>query len=262
MADARSTDYPSLLRLDGRGFVVMGAGQGIGAEASRALAQAGASLLCVDNDPGRAEEIANETGGTACVADVTERGDVERVFAEARALPGGLGGIVDIVGLANVQPLSAFTDEAWEAQFRIVFRHAWLAVQLGGAALADAGGGSIAFVGSLSGARALPGQVAYGTAKAALHHLVRTAARELAPKGVRINAVAPGYVRTPRLSQLYSADQWARLEAQIPLGHAAQPSEIASALLFLSSDLASHVTGHILAVDGGLAVTTSLPDPS
>jgi NAD(P)-dependent dehydrogenase (short-subunit alcohol dehydrogenase family) len=102
-------------------------------------------------------------------------------------------------------------------------------------------------------------QVAYGTAKAALHHLVRSAASELARDRIRVNAVAPGFIRTPRLEQILTADQWKLIEQAIPLGRAAQPHEIAAPLLFLASELSSHITGQVLAVDGGLANEAALP---
>jgi NAD(P)-dependent dehydrogenase (short-subunit alcohol dehydrogenase family) len=102
-------------------------------------------------------------------------------------------------------------------------------------------------------------EVVYGTAKAALHYLVLSAASELARDGIRVNAVAPGFIRTPRLEQMLGADQWALVDRAIPLGRAAQPHEIAAPLLFLASELSSHVTGQVLAVDGGLANEAALP---
>jgi NAD(P)-dependent dehydrogenase (short-subunit alcohol dehydrogenase family) len=252
-------DYLSLLKLDGRSFVVLGAGQGIGAEACRALTQAGASVLCVDSNAERAAAIAREVGGHAFVADVTVRADMQRLFEEARQIAGSLHGIVDIVGAATTRSLSGFDDADWERQYAIVLRHVFLTLQYGAEAVAQSGGSSITFVGSIAGTASIPGQAAYGSAKAALHQLVRTMSHELAPKNIRVNAVAPGIVRTPRLMERLSADQWRRIEERIPMQRAAQPSEIASALLFLASDMASHVTGHILAADGGLAAVTPLP---
>ncbi len=117
----------------------------------------------------------------------------------------------------------------------------------------------MAFVGSMSGTTTLVGQAAYGTAKAALHQLVAGAARELGARKVRVNAVAPGFARTPRLNSMFDESQWADIGRCIPLGSAAVPSEIAGPLLFLVSDLASHVTGQTLAVDGGLAHTIAMP---
>ena len=110
----------------------------------------------------------------------------------------------------------------------------------------------------MGGDRAVPNQAAYSSAKAALHHLVRCAGAEYAPRGVRINAVAPGYVRTPRLNHRLSEDAWSAIGKVIPLGRPATPAEIAAPLLFLASDLSAHVTAEILAVDGGAGVVVEL----
>jgi NAD(P)-dependent dehydrogenase (short-subunit alcohol dehydrogenase family) len=257
---AHHPDYLSLLSLDGRGFVVLGAGQGIGEQSAHALSQAGAKVLCVDSDAGRAEAVARAVNGFPCVADVTRRDDVARIFSEARAALGAVRGVVDIVGVARLKALADFSDEEWDWQFGIILRHAFLALQYGAAAVAEAGGGTLTFVGSLAGARSVRKQVAYGTAKAALHHLVRGAAQELAPQHIRVNAIAPGFIRTPRLEQLLSSEQWREVEDHIPLGKAALPCEIAGPILFLASDLSSHVTGQIVAVDGGLNNAAALPD--
>ena len=251
-------DYLSLVRLDGRLVVVLGAGNGIGRQVSHALAQAGARVVCVDREAPLAEFVAGEVAGIPVTADVTRREEVERVFAEAVAAA-PVRGVVDIVGMPRLGPLRDLDDAGWRWQLDMVLTHAFLAVQIGGQAVAQAGGGSLVFVGSLAGLATLPGQVAYGAAKAALHHLVAGAARELGPRGVRVNAVAPGFVHTPRLNSLLSTEQWAQIDAQIPLGSAAQPAEIAATILFLSSDLASHVTGQTLSVDGGVGRNLRLP---
>jgi NAD(P)-dependent dehydrogenase (short-subunit alcohol dehydrogenase family) len=239
---------------------VLGAGQGIGEQSAHALAQAGARVVCVDNDRSRAEAVAGAVKGRAIVGDVTKREDVERIFNEAKAELGAVNGVVDIVGVARLKPIADYSDEDWGWQFDIVLRHVFLALQYGAAAVAAAGGGTMTFVGSLAGARSVRKQVAYGTAKAALHHLVRNSAQELAEKRIRVNAVAPGFIRTPRLEQILSPDQWANVEGHIPLGRAAQMYEIAGPILFLASDLSSHVTGQVLGVDGGLNNAAALPD--
>ena len=116
------------------------------------------------------------------------------------------------------------------------------------------------FVGSISGLAHVAGQAAYGSAKAALHQLVASMGRELAPSGVRVNAVAPGFTQTPRLLQILSSDQWTQVASIIPLGTQGQPSEIAAAILFLASDLSSYVTGQVLAVDGGMTGQVIVPE--
>jgi NAD(P)-dependent dehydrogenase (short-subunit alcohol dehydrogenase family) len=141
-----------------------------------------------------------------------------------------------------------------------VLQHAYLAIQIGGPRIARGGGGTITFVGSLAGSMAIRNQVAYGAAKAALHHLVRSYSLECARDGVRINAVAPGFIRTPRLNRMLNEEQWQTIGKFVPLGRAALPSEIAAVLLFLSCDLSSHVTGQVLSVDGGVGAVAALPE--
>lgn len=254
-------DYTGLLKLEGRGFVVLGAGDGMGRQTCHALSQAGADVLCVDNDASRAEVVAREVRGRPLTADVTSRADVQRVFdAAAECFGSRLSGVVDIVGVAMAGGLPSLDDEAWTRQFDLVLRHAYLAIQIGGAALASRGGGSMVFVGSISGEVSVPNQAAYGTAKAALHHLARCAAHEFGPSGVRINVVAPGFVRTPRLLKGLGEDFWQRAADMNPLRRVAIPADIASAILFLSSDLAGYVTGNVLTLDGGTNFVAALPN--
>jgi NAD(P)-dependent dehydrogenase (short-subunit alcohol dehydrogenase family) len=220
--------------------------------------------VCVDVDKSRADIVAKETDGVARVADVTDRSQVDALFADIAAHVGPPRGLVDIVGMPVPGQLNELTDDGWSRQFHLVLDHVFLALQIGGAAIARSGGGAMVFVGSNSGLAHMPGMLAYGTAKAALHHLVGSAARDLAASGVRVNAVAPGFTRTPRLEAVLDEQAWRRAGAQIPRGSAATPAEIASVILFLASDLASYVTGHTLVADGGRTgtISGSLTEPS
>lgn len=252
VCDTRSVpDYYKRLRMDGRVFVVLGAGNGIGRQTAHALSQVGASVVCVDREAELAREVAGEVGGLDLVADVMDRAQVETLFATVAAEVGPPTGLVDIVGLPVPGHLTQLDDEQWDRQFDVVLRHAFIAMQVGGREIARAGGGAMVFVGSNSGLAHMPGMLAYGTAKAALHHLVGSSARDLAADNVRVNAVAPGFTRTPRLEALLDEEGWRRAGARIPRGSAASPDEIASVILFLASDMASYVTGHVLVADGG-----------
>jgi NAD(P)-dependent dehydrogenase (short-subunit alcohol dehydrogenase family) len=163
-----------------RAHIVLGAGQGIGEQAAHALAQQGARVLCVDLDAVRAQSAARAVGGEALAADVTQRSEMRRVFAEADRLFGSsLFGIVDVVGMVTGTPLQDMDDTHWRHQFDMVFTHAHLAVQYGAPLLARNGGGSMVFVSSIAGLGARKGgMLAYGAAKAALNHLVRSAAHD------------------------------------------------------------------------------------
>ncbi len=131
--DSAVPDYPGRLRLDGRGFIVLGAGQGIGRQASHALASVGANLVTVDVDPDLAADIAGEVGGTPWSGDATKREDVERLFGDAAdAFGGKVDGFVDIIGMAQYMGLLDIDDDLWEWHQNIVLRHAYLALQVGG----------------------------------------------------------------------------------------------------------------------------------
>jgi NAD(P)-dependent dehydrogenase (short-subunit alcohol dehydrogenase family) len=251
-------NYANPASLEGRGFVVLGAGQGIGRQTSHALAQEGARVLCVDRDQALADSISSEVKGIACVADVTARADVERVFAEAVVHFGDtLSGLVDIVGIADIRTLPDTDDASWNRNFDLNVRHAYLAIQIGARAMAK--GGSMVFVSSISGTLSIENEVSYGAAKAALNHLVRGAAHELGPQNIRVNAVTPGFVRTPRLLAALSEDFWTGLKTYIPLRRAAEPSDVAKAILFLASDMSAYVTGAVIPIDGGLSTVAPVP---
>lgn len=255
MTSTDATDvpqYPALLRLDGRGVIVVGAGQGIGRQSAHALAQAGARVFCVDNQEALAKEVAAEVDGIAFTCDARERDEVERAVAVAEAELGRIDALVDIVGMAKWADHLSTTDEDWTWTFDMVLRHAFLFSQAAGARMIEHGRGSMVFVASVSGMTSAPRHAAYGAAKAGLMSLVRTLAIELAPS-VRANAVAPGFVWTPRIAAVLGEDGEERAARNAPIGRVAMPSDIASAILFLVSDLSSYVTGQTLVVDGGVA---------
>lgn len=260
--DTPIPDYARGLRLDGRGYVVLGAGQGMGRQIAHALVQNGARIVAVDHDKERAEDVAHECGrdSIAWVGDVSERAIVERLFAEAGQVFGGrLDGFVDIVGRAQYSNITELDDALWDWHFDQNLRHGWLAMQAATPLIEAAGGGTMTFVASASGITSGPRHAAYGAAKAGLMSLVRTAAVELGPKRIRVNAVAPGVVWTPRIAAFLGEKGKARNVANAPLRRVAQTADIAHALLFLTSDMASYVTGQVLSVDGGVGAKFPFP---
>jgi len=245
--DSAVPEYSQFLRLDDRGFVVVGAGMGMGRQSAHALAQLGARVVCVDIEQDRAEEVAAEVKGVPMVADVRREDAVAGVVAAARQELGSLDGIVDVVGMARWAPVTDMPTEDWDWSFDMCLRHAFNLCKHGGRALAESGGGSMVFVASVDGWLSAPFHAAYGAAKAGLMSLVRTAAVELRSSEVRVNAVAPGGTATPRIL----GDRDLEEVASGSLLTMGRTSDIASAVLFLSSDLSHHVSGVVLAVDGG-----------
>ena len=242
-------DYSSLLRVDGKAFIVVGAGQGMGRQTAHALASQGGKVLCVDIDATLANEVAKEVDGVARVADVRDEHQAARVVAEAKQDFGRLDGVADVVGMARYGALVDMPTEDWDWCHDMVVRHAFNLVKHAGRAIAEGGGGSMVFVASISGVSSAPYHGAYGVAKAGLISLVRTAAVELKANNVRVNAVAPGNTATPRAVMSRGQDQ--AVLADGTLSGYGSTSDIASAILFLSCPLSRHITGQCLAVDGG-----------
>jgi 3-oxoacyl-[acyl-carrier protein] reductase len=143
----------------------------------------------------------------------------------------------------------------------MVLRHAFLFSQAAGKAMAEDGGVVMTFVASVSGVTSAPKHSPYGAAKAALMSWVRTIAVELGPKNIRANAVAPGGVLTPRVAKMLGEEGRKAQEPNVPLGRMAVPADIASAILFLSSDLSAFVSGQTLVIDGGVIAKFGYPTP-
>lgn len=251
--------YPDLLRFDGRNLAVVGAGQGIGRQATHALAACGARVFCIDNQEQLAKEVAEEVGGIPHVMDATRRPEVEEGVSRAVDEMGGLDGVIDIIGMARYERFLETSDETWDWTFDIVLRHAFLFGQEAGRVMAGDGGGAMVFVASVSGLTSAPVHSPYGAAKAGLMSLVRSMAVELGPSGIRVNAVAPGVVWTPRVSEILGEEGRQRQSGNSPLRRVAEPPDIAAGALFLASDLAGYVSGHTLVVDGGVGAKFPYP---
>jgi NAD(P)-dependent dehydrogenase (short-subunit alcohol dehydrogenase family) len=245
-------DYGARLRLDGRVVAVVGAGRGIGRQTCHALAQAGAAVACVDLDLRAAQEVAGEVGGQAFCADVRQEAAVAEIFDAIEASLGRLAGVVDIVGASDGRPLQEFDAGFLARTFELNLFQAIHVTRVAAGRMANTGGGSVVLVGSSAGFASLPNQLAYGSAKAALHHFVRGAASELGHQGIRVNAIAPGYVRTQRMVERFGPDQWNEVERNTPLQRAGTTADIAGLALFLMQDLSSYVTGQVLLADGGM----------
>ena len=257
------------LGLTGRVVVIAGAGGGgIGTAIARVLAEAGVLVVGLDNRPEALAVLDEALLGTAgphrsIVVDVRNPAEVEAAVVEAEAL-GPLHGLVHVAGgLWPHQWASVLnTDlDVFDEVVDLNLKSALTTLRAVGSRLAASGsGGSMVTISSVAGLTAMPYGVAYSASKAALLAVTRTAALELGADGIRVNSIAPGTVRTPKneLHRSAVASQESEAErAAVPLGRPGHPDDIAGGVLYLLSDLASWVTGQVLAVDGGSSARPS-----
>lgn len=239
--------------LSGKTIVVLGAGLSIGRETALRLRQFGAHVVCLDVDADRAANVAAEVEGLPLCANALEATSVRKAFAAAAEWQGSFDGLVDIIGGSRGSLIEDFSEDEVEEQINLNLTHAFMVTRVA-SELMSISGGSISFVGSVAGVLSLPRQSVYGAAKAALHHFVASAAAELGHRQIRVNAVAPGFVRTPRMIHRFTDGQWAEVAAETPLQRPGEPLEIANVLVFLASQMASFVTGQTIVADGGLTL--------
>jgi 3-oxoacyl-[acyl-carrier protein] reductase len=236
------------LDFSGKTVIVTGGANGIGLAVSQNFANAGASVWILDLPAENPVETASSFGAQACLADVTDRQSLERGFAQAP----DPDVVVANAGIGSTSSFSNTTPELWNRTLAVNLTGAFHTVQIAADRMKRRSEGSIVLTASTNSFDGEPNLAAYNASKAGLLGLLHTAANELGPHRIRVNAVCPGLIRTRLTAPNYAnRDALAAYFRQIPLGRGGEPDEVAQAVLFLASNLASYITGAALLVDGG-----------
>jgi 3-oxoacyl-[acyl-carrier protein] reductase len=243
--------------LEGLVAVVTGGGQGIGLSIAEAFLAQGARVLVADVDEEKAASAVRELGGTdvidAVACDVTSEADQTALVQSCLDRFGRLDVLVNNAGVTRDNYLSRMSEADFDLVVDVSLKGAWLGTRAVAPLFREQKSGAIINMSSLSGKIGNPGQTNYSAAKAGLVGLTKASAKELGPSGVRVNVVQPGLVRTA-MTLAMKPEIFAAKEAEVPLGRAGLPEEVASAVVFLASPMASYINGAVLEVSGGRGI--------
>jgi 3-oxoacyl-[acyl-carrier protein] reductase len=247
-----------VLDLTGKSALVTGAGRGIGRDIALTLADAGADVGISDIDLETAQATADDVvakgrKSIALKANVASSEDVSGMFKSFLGEFGKVDILVNNAGITRDGLAVRMKEEDWDAVLNVNLKSAFLCCKEAARPMMKARGGKIVNIASVVGLMGNAGQANYSASKAGMIGLTKTMARELATRGVNVNAVAPGFIKTAMTDKL-SDEEKERLASQIPMQSLGVPQDVANAVLFLCSPLADYVTGQVLTVDGGLVM--------
>lgn len=240
--------------LAGRTAVVTGGAQGLGFAVARRFIAEGARVVIGDLDPERTGAAADALGepdlARAFRCDVTSAAEVDALVAAAVEQFGRLDVMVNNAGITRDATMRKMTEEQFDDVIAVHLKGTWNGTRAAAAVMRERGGGSIINMSSISGKVGFVGQTNYSAAKAGIVGLTKAAAKEVAHLGVRVNAIQPGLIRSA-MTEAMPQRIWDSKLAEVPMGRAGEPDEVASVALFLASDLSSYMTGAVLEVTGG-----------
>jgi NAD(P)-dependent dehydrogenase (short-subunit alcohol dehydrogenase family) len=239
-------------RLDGKVAVVTGGNRGLGEAFARALSEAGARVAIAARDHAKSQSVAAEKGLLPVRADITDPADVRAMLDEVTQVLGPVDVLVNNAGKCFHRPALEVPEEEWRQVWDVNVDGLWNCSRIFGAQMIERGTGTIINIGSISAMIVNRPQMqpAYNASKAAVHQLTKSLAAEWAPHGVRVNALAPGYVKT-EMAPVDRPEFQRHWVQDAPMQRYATPEEISPSVVYLASDASSFMTGSVLVVDGG-----------